>query len=70
MRRGFFVAFETTNAAFMENERSAEIVRCLKDVIKRLETGSKVMDSNGNAVGRYGDCTRLVITKSSITIEE
>ena len=46
---------DTDNQAF-EEDKSFEVVRILKEVIQKLESGyqeSRLFDLNGNAVGEF-----------------
>ena len=49
----FKIQIETANDAFVDDPRS-EIVRILRDVADKMETGrflNRLYDANGNAVG-------------------
>jgi hypothetical protein len=52
--KSFSLEFDMENDAFSGDWRS-EAARALRDVAKRIESGkdvSKVMDSNGNSIGK------------------
>jgi hypothetical protein len=52
----FKLRIETNNAAFMDGNEYAEIIRILNDVILKLDRGNpqfNLFDLNGNKVGEY-----------------
>lgn len=55
----FTVRIDTTNAAF-EDDPAPELVRILRDIAARIETGDtydtfrNAVDINGNVVGTWG----------------
>lgn len=53
------MSLDCNNAAFFENEPTSEIVRCLRAVADRIESGDSfdtfrnIHDANGNTVGTF-----------------
>jgi hypothetical protein len=67
MKRTFTLSFDCDNSAF-ELRPAAEVCRLLRATAKRIENGvtdGKIMDSNGNSVGRFELATRFATRSAS-----
>ena len=54
-QRRFAVLLKTTNAAFHDDNRHAEVARILRHIADQVERGAGAcMDVNGNRVGSWG----------------